>query len=162
MEMQEKEDSYKEDEDFIAIWLLSTTREIVSKARNRELASLNVDATAEQAGILFCVKASQEPPTPAAIARCLLKESQTVSDLLKRMQKRGLLEKSVDPDKRNWVRIALTQKGEEAFKRSIEREVYHRFMSVLSSQERGQLISILVKLRDKVLEEMRMARPTFP
>jgi len=160
--MRETKNYYLEDDDFIAMWLLATTREIISKARNRELASLNVEATAEQAGILFCVKASKEPPTPAAIARCVLKESQTVSGLLKRMRERGLLEKSVDPDRRNWARIALTQKGEEAFKKSIERKAYHRFLSVLSSEERRQLRSILGKLRDKVLEEMLMERPTFP
>ena len=91
-----------------------------------------------------------------------MKESQTVSGLLKRMRERGLLEKSVDPDRRNWARIALTQKGEEAFKKSIERKAYHRFLSVLSSEERRQLRSILGKLRDKVLEEMLMERPTFP
>ncbi len=72
------------------------------------------------------------------------------------------MRKFADSEKKNQVRVTLTEKGEQAFEKSIIRESYHRVMSVLPLEESQQLWSSLEKLRNVALEEIGMEKPPFP
>ena len=144
-----------------ALWLLLLkVRRCISKAGGKELSPY--DITPEQAGVLFIVQALNSKTTPAEISRLTFREPHTVSVLISRMEKKGLIKKVKDMDKRNMIRIAITEKGEEAYKQSTQRTPIHNIMSVLSEAERQQLMSFLQRLRDQALKELgEYSKPPF-
>jgi DNA-binding MarR family transcriptional regulator len=107
------------------------------------------------AAVLYIVKASKEPVTPAQISRWLFREPHSVSGLLQRMEKQGLLKRAKDLERKNVIRVTLTEQGEEACRRSREMKPIHRIMSHLSPEESDSLRASLTTLRDKALEEHR-------
>jgi DNA-binding MarR family transcriptional regulator len=130
------------------LWLLFIkARRAVFKAREKELSQYGI--TPEQAGILFVVKHIGSRATPAEISRLTIREPHTVSGLVDRLEKAGLVKKVHDLDKKNLVRVAITEKGEQAYHHSTKRESIHHAMSSLSEEERQQLRSSLQKLFDK-------------
>ena len=140
------------DQDY-ALWLLLLkVRRGISKTREKELNPYGI--TPEQAGILFIVQALNNRTTPAEISRLTLREPHTVSVLISRMEKKGLVQKIRDMDKKNMIRIAINEKGEQAYNHSSRRTPIHNIMSALSEAERQQLTSLLQRLRDRALKEL--------
>jgi DNA-binding MarR family transcriptional regulator len=79
------------------------------------------------------------------------------------MEKKGLITKVKDSDRKNMWRVALTEKGQNAYRQSVKRESIHAAMSSLSEKERLQLGSYLEKLRDCALTQLvRDMKPPFP
>jgi DNA-binding MarR family transcriptional regulator len=141
------------DQDYDLWVLLRRTTQVVLKARNRELAAYGISAS--KASVLFIVQAIGHEATPAEISRYLLREPHSISGLLSRMERQGLVTKVKDVDKKNLVRILLTEKGRRAYYQSTKRETIHNVMSVLSEEERQVLTSCLERIRDKALKEPR-------
>ena len=140
------------DQDY-ALWLLLLkVRRCISKTREKELSPY--DITPEQAGVLFIVQALNSQTTPAEISRLTFREPHTVSTLIGRMEKKGLVKKVKDMDKKNMIRIVITEKGQEAYNQSSQRTTIHNIMSALSEAERQQLTSLLQKLSDQALKEL--------
>jgi DNA-binding MarR family transcriptional regulator len=142
------------------LWkLLNETRDAILKTRETELAQF--DLSAMQARVLFFVQAADEPTTPAQLSRWLFRESQSVSGLLTRMEKQGLIKRVKDLDKKNQVRIVITEKGRQAYSQSTRRKSIQRIMSSLSEEERQRLKSYLQILKDKAVKELAMVRQQF-
>lgn len=141
------------DRDFDAFWLLFQVRHAIFEARQKELAKYGVSAI--EAFALYAVEQIGHRATPAEIARWMGREPHTVSDLVSRMERRGLVMKVKDLDRRNLVRVELTEKGQKAYRQSLKRQAVHRIFSVLSDEERDQLTPILKKLRTKAHRELR-------
>ncbi len=140
------------DQDY-ALWLLLLkVRRCISKARGKELSLY--DITPEQAGVLFIVQARNSRTTPAEISRLTFREPHTVSVLISRMEEKGLVKKVKDMDRKNMIRIAITEKGERAYHQSSQRATIHNIMSALSEAERQQLTSLLQRLSDRALKEL--------
>jgi len=114
--------------------------------------------TPEQAAILFIVQAIGEKATPAEISRWLFREPHSVSGLLARMEKQGLVRKVKDLERKNLVRVVITEEGQKAYQQSTKRESIHRIMSSLSEEDRQQLRSYLEVLQNKALEELGVNR----
>ena len=148
------------DQDY-ALWLLLLkARRCIFKARDKELSQYGI--TPEQAGVLFIVQTLDNKVTPAEISRLTCREPHTVSVLISRMEKNGLVRKVKDLDRKNLIRIVLTEKGQQAYDHSSKRETIYSIMSVLSKEERQQLRSYLNRLRDKALKELvKYYKPTF-
>ena len=140
------------DKDYELWLLLRHARDSVAKARDYELDEVGLSRI--QAGILYVVKTSTKPVTPAEISRWLLREPHTVKVDLDNMEKLGLITRVKDLPRRNLIRVSLTEKGEEAFNKSMEMPVIHRVMGSLSGAERENLRTLLDKLRNQALEEM--------
>jgi DNA-binding MarR family transcriptional regulator len=138
------------DEDYNLWVLLRQTRDAMVKAREKELEKYGISSI--QAAVLFNVQAIGPEATPAEISRRLVREPHSVSGLLNRMEKQGLITRVKDLPKRNMVRVSLTEKGREAYELSTKRFSMHDTMSVLSEVEQSQLWSMLEKLRDKALK----------
>lgn len=144
------------DQDFdLLVALLHTTNAIV-RARERELHRYSI--TYMQAAVLFTIKAIGDQATPAEIARWLFREPHSVSGLLARMEKAGLIVKTKDLKRKNMVRVSLTKSGEQAYSHSIKRESIHQIMASLSKEERELLRSGLKVLRKKALQELGIKR----
>lgn len=135
------------------LWrLIAQTKDAIFKARMKELYQYNVSSW--EAGITYRIHVLADKAIPAEISRWLLREPHTVSAVLSRMQREGIVTKVKDMNRKNMIRVVLTDKGHELLKRASKRESIHRVLSVLSQDERRQLQSLLYKLRNKALEEL--------
>ena len=140
------------------LWmLLHQTCDAIIKARENALRK-QVGISRMQASVLFIVKAVDGPATPAEISRWLFREPHSVSGLLNRMEKDGLVKKVKDLDRKNLIRVAMTEKGEEAYQQSGDITVVPKILSCLSRKKRENLRAYLETLRNKALEELRVER----
>ena len=131
------------------------------KVRARELFRFGI--TPEEAAVLFVVSRIGDTATPAEISRWILREPHSISGLLERMRKDGLIDKVKDLDKKNLVRVVITEKGQRALQESYNRESIYRILSTLSLEERQQLSSLLVRLREAAIGELGTFKvPPFP
>lgn len=153
--------SYDTDVDYSLWWLIVHMRRAMYKARAKELFQYGI--TPEEAAVLFIVKAIGPRATPAEISRWLLREPHSTSGLINRMEKKGLVRKVKDLERKNMVRVAITEKGQQAHNQSAKRGTIHRIMSALDGDERQQMWEYVRKLRDKAFEETGVVRkPSFP
>jgi len=139
------------DEDFNLWLLLFDVTDVSWKVREKKLAHSHISAT--QAHLLLLIDTIGDGATPAKIMQWHLRAAPSVAEALNRMERRGLLRKSKDLEKRNLVRVSLTEEGRKAFDETKKRESIHRVTSCLSGEERQQLRSCLSKLRDKALNK---------
>lgn len=130
------------------LWvLLQYTRDAIVRARQKDLKKYNIST--RQGTVLLFVKATGEKATPADIARWLLREPHSISNLVSRMERDGLVRKVKDLRRKNMVRIELTDKGHKAYSQTTERRSIHEIMAALSEEEREQLRTSLHKLLAK-------------
>jgi MarR family transcriptional regulator, organic hydroperoxide resistance regulator len=147
-----------EDQD---LWLLLThTRYAVFRAREKELQRYGVSP--EQVSLLFTVQALGNKATPAALSRHILRQPHTVSALVDRMARRGLVKKVKDLDRKNLVRVVLTEKGQKTYELSTKRGPIHRIMSELSAKEKQEFKEYLVRLLAKARHEIGLDRDELP
>ena len=85
----------------------------------------------------------------------MLKDPHSISQLLGRMEKKGLLQNIRGYRKKNMVQVKLTEKGQKAFKLSESGNKVSDIMNVLSEREKKQLVKSLDKLRERAMEELR-------
>jgi DNA-binding MarR family transcriptional regulator len=150
------------DQDFELWSLLHQARDTIARARENELRQADISMI--KAAVLFFVKSLDGPVTPAEISRVLFREPHTISGLLDRMEAQGLVRRVRDLQRRNLVRIEVTEKGEEFYRRSREkRRIIGKIMSCLTQEERDQLRRSLMKLRNRALKELGVKyRLPFP
>ena len=146
----------KESKDTYDLWvLLSRTRNAMWKARQFELDKYNISVV--QAAALMVIHAFAGQATPTDIARWLFQEPHSVSELISRMEKIGLVKKVRDPIKKRRVRISLTDKGKEIYlSKSSKTEMMYKIISCLSHEEREQLSLILQKLLNTTVKELAL------
>ena len=133
-------------------WLILYTRRAMRKVRAKELAKLHISP--EESGVLFLSQALGHDATPAEISRWLLREPHSVSSLITRMEKEGLVIKVKDLKRKNMLRVEPTSKGKRAYEESEKTHSIHRIISALSKDQRRQLRTHLETLLDKSLEEL--------
>lgn len=105
---------------------------------------LPYDVTPGQYGVLNCLW-RQEATTPKDIARILGLEMTTISGVLDRMQKKGLIERDVDPNDRRCVHVRLTEQGKalEGPVLNIVDDVNRYVWSLFSKEEAETLANCL-------------------
>ncbi|MCT4786292.1 MarR family winged helix-turn-helix transcriptional regulator [Exiguobacterium aestuarii] len=91
-------------------FLLSASQNKVFKYFSKLLEEYEV--TPAQYGVLNCLWREGQL-SPKQIAEKLYLEAPTISGILDKMQKAGLVERSIDPDNRRNVLVVPTQKAEE-------------------------------------------------
>lgn len=148
------------DEDQDMWLLLAHTRYAVYRAREKELQRYGISP--EEAGLLFVVQALGQIATPAAISRAIMRQPHTVSALVDRMVEKGLVKKSKDLERKNLVRVTMTEKGNKAYAQTLKRGPIHRIMAVLTDRERGKLKIYLEKIQDKGRQEIGLDRDMLP
>jgi len=135
------------------LWMIyNRTQHLISKSRQKELSKY--DISIRNAAVLYTLLKLDEPVTPKMIAYELYLEFHTISEILKRMEKQGLILRKKDMGKKNLIRVEITEKGREVYEKSTKRESTNRIMSVLTEKERHKLKSILLRLREKAIEEL--------
>jgi DNA-binding MarR family transcriptional regulator len=135
------------------LWaLLDQATTAMSRVADNELSQAGI--TMIQGAVLYFVKNAKEPVIPAHISRWLFREPHTVSQLLMRMEKQGLVKRTKDLDRKNQLRITLTEKGEQAYQKQIEMRSIGKILSTLSPEECDKLGACLKKLRDEAVKEL--------
>lgn len=143
------------------LWLfLVQVRAAMLRARQKDLSRYGISAS--QASVLFIINALGTNATPAEIARWLAKESNSIAGILNRMERQGLVTRIRDLPRKNQVRVALTEKGREAYGKVTERESMHRIMGSLSPKMRQQLIMCLEQIRKETLVYLGEREMPFP
>lgn len=147
-------DFYKPlDPDYSLWWTLRRAHEAIYKNRKSELRKFKLSTV--ESGVLFIVHESHNKVTPAEISRQLLKDPHSISQLLVRMGRKGLIKNVKGVPRKNMVQVQLTAKGAEAFKLSTKGNKMNKIMNVLSEKEKKQFVSYLDRLRERAVEETR-------
>jgi len=148
------------DEDHDLWMLLTHTRYAIYRSREKELHRYGVSP--EQVGVLFIVQALDTKATPSEISRFILRQPHTVSALIERMAEKGFVKKMHDLERKNLVRVSLTEKGKKVYEYSTKRGPIHRIMNVLAPAERTQLRKLLQKLHAQARKEIGLDREKYP
>ncbi len=145
-----------------ALWLLlEQTRNAIYKARELELEQYGVSTV--QAGVMFVIHTMGGKTRPADIARWLVREPHSISGLLSRMERDGLIHRVADPERKNAVSIMLTDYGRDICIKTFQRESVKQILSTLTEEDRKQLMRSLILLRDRALKDRRIRnKPPFP
>jgi DNA-binding MarR family transcriptional regulator len=139
-------------------WMrMQTVMAVMERARNLELAKIGLNIP--QAEVLYCLKVAKEPLTPMKLARMMHKQPHTVSALVHRMETQDFLTTRRDLKRKNWLRVSLTKKGEEALKRWSKATTVPDAISCLSKKESDALYAITQKLHNRSLELLRQMQP---
>ena len=142
------------DPEHVNIWRkLTITRRALQKVRSKELWKYEI--TSAEAMVFSSIKTMNDNDvTPGKIARWSLTDPHAVSQLLKRMEKRGLVTRTRDTRHKNRLLIAMTEKGEQTYEKSSQRITQNKLMSSLSVVQRNQLESCLDTLYDAAMNEL--------
>ena len=128
----------------------------INKMTEVEIAKVGL--TPDQLGVLWICRDASRPMNLTEIARVLFRSKATISELLKRMEKEGLIERVHIREEPRSVRIKLTSEGEEACNRgakSIKRPLT-QLMSTLSDEQQEQLQNLVQGLLEKALELLQL------
>jgi DNA-binding MarR family transcriptional regulator len=150
----------KADKDYTLSTSLLQVADILVKIRERELLPQNLSATS--AAILFLVDAMGKDVTPAKISRMLLREPHSISGILMRMEKQGLLKRAKNMERKNLIRVTLTSKGETALKQAMKKEGVKHVLSKLTEEQRRQLKQSLTSLKDAGMKELNLSPRALP
>ncbi len=149
-------------DEFFVLWILiAQAKDALSKARHRELERFNINR--ERRAILWAIQNDGGKATPVGIARLLLKELNSVSEMLKRMEKEGLVKRGKRSGKSS-LTVTLTRKGEGVFNQSRKNPMDKRIFSILPKKRRERLAADLWAVRNQALHELGIPEwhMTFP
>lgn len=139
------------DEYFLLWVLIAQAKDAILRAREREYERYGISN--ERRAILFVIQNSGGRTTPVSIARNLFRELHSITEMLKRMEKDGLIARHKGSG-RSKVEVTLTKKGLDVFNQSLHNETDERIFSVLPKEDRERLASYLWQLRRKASQEL--------
>ena len=151
--------SKKNDLDINLYILLDQTDSIVTNAVELEMKHLKM--TQPQVRVLTMLSREDRPVTLEELANWTLKEFNSVSTLINRMETKGLVRKiKKNGDLKTY--ITLTEKGSDLYHKQVTELSIHLIFDNLSSVEKKQLDSILKKVRDTTRDLLGLDyRPPF-
>jgi len=147
----QKPQGYSADDPFLLWALIAQTKDAILKARQRDYARFGISD--DRRAILYIIVNNGGTATPVVIARNLFRELHSVTEMLKRMEKDGLVERRKGTG-RSKIEVVITPQGLDVFEQSYHNETDQRIFSVLTKQERERLSQYLWKLRSRVLEDL--------
>jgi DNA-binding MarR family transcriptional regulator len=156
----EKIRSLKRDDPEINLYvLMDQANSVITQAVELELKHLQI--TQPQARVLTMLSRQNTPVTLEELANWTLKEFNSVSTLINRMEKKGLIKKiKIDGNLKTY--ITLSEKGSDLYHRQVTERSIHLIFSKLSKDEQKQLENTLKKVRDNTRDLLGLNfRPPF-
>jgi len=142
------------DDEVYNLWVqIHRVVDLIVRARERELRRYGIPI--RQVATLFAVHAFGGDATLNRLAQFLDRRPHTVSSILTRMEKDGLVKKTSDQKRRNVIHVELTDKGQAAYRHTTRRESINAIMGELAPDEQGQLKQLLDRLEVKARLEMK-------
>jgi MarR family transcriptional regulator, organic hydroperoxide resistance regulator len=139
--------------------LLKRVDETVRICRGNELKKFGISA--EQCTAVTCIHFYDNNATQNDIARWSSRKPSTITALIRRMEKQGLITKTPDPVKKNTVRIGLTDKGYQVYKQSFRSESIVDIFKVLPKNKRDVLWSLLQTVMDQAYKNLHTDNQPF-
>ena len=135
------------EERVLRLWLL-LNRVGPVLSLSQDLVYSKYGLTTEQFAVLTCLKA-RGPLRPVDLASLVERSPNTVSMLVDRMVKAGLVRRTRDRKDRRAVHVTMTSKGSQAVEPAIPAgwEFIHKVVSPLSYDEQGALVSMLETIK---------------
>jgi len=139
-----------------AIWAYAQANDVYNKVFDRFLAKADIKITASEWFILRLVLSSPGPISLTYIARRLAMLIQSVSQLLNKLEKRGLVRRVRSKEDKRVVNIFVTQKGFDLLKEltPYTYEFIKETTGMLSKAEIESLHLISRKIRDNCMRLM--------
>jgi len=128
-------------------FLLGASQNVVFKYFAQRLSEFGI--TPSQYGVLNCLWQNGDL-SPKKIREILILEASSVSGILDRMQKNGLIERRIDPDNRRAIIVSPSEKA-MAIKDGVENVVVdmnEKFLEPFSEKER----EVLKKALQRIIE----------
>ena len=147
---QQSNMNYSVTEEDFKLWrFLDHTRYAISRSREIELAHFGL--TPEQAYVLDILSVSGGSTTIGDIVDMTLRQHHTISTLIDRMAKRGLVQKERSRNDKRKYDIVMTKDGRELFQKVSKKSIEAVF-STLSKDEKRELSSLLSRLLSRAYE----------
>jgi DNA-binding MarR family transcriptional regulator len=141
-----------------SIWvLLDTTHFAIARSRLLELSRFNL--TKEQAQILYVINLLGGAANMSQIASFTLRQRHSVSTLVDRMEKAGLIKKEKVPHKKVF-KVTVTKKGRDIYQK-VTRKSIEAIFDFLSTAEKRQLASSLEQLHNRARALLGATMPAF-
>jgi DNA-binding MarR family transcriptional regulator len=124
-------------------YLIHRTRDWLRVCEDRIFSKYGL--TTEQYAVLATMKYLGNPTRPTDIARWLERSTNSISIIVERMVRAGLVKRIRDSNDRRVVRLTITGKGEDALKPAIlvGSEFLQQVLSPLSREDRHALVTSL-------------------
>jgi len=137
-----------------AFILLHRTRDLIFKCEERVV--VEHGSTMEQYSVLLSMQYLDAPIRVTDTARWMARSVNSVSMLVDRMVKAGLVKRTRALKDRREVRLVITSKGEQALELATPGvwKIIQELSSPLSDEDTRTLIRLLESLRDKALEHL--------
>ncbi len=127
----------------------------INKAREKDVRKFGLSVV--QNKVLVILELFDHNPTIGEIAHILLREHASVVNLTNKMEAKGLLRKYRDTVKKSIVRLDITPKGREAYKKIVKRESLVNILSSMSPEEYRLIKPFLNRIYEKALGEAGIA-----
>jgi len=139
--------------------LLEQTRDIVNQAVELELKHYHTNSP--QVKLLTMLSRQNKAVTLNDLSNWALRELNSVSNLINKLEKKGLVKKSKKSgDEKTYV--TLTEKGSKFYNQEVTERSIHQIFDGLSEAERKQLDVLLRKVRDTTRDLLGLDyRPPF-
>jgi DNA-binding MarR family transcriptional regulator len=134
------------------LWvLIAQTKDAILRARERDYARYGISN--ERRASLYIIQNSGGHAAPVDIARSLFRKLHSMTEMLKRMEKDGLITRHAGSG-RSKVEVRLTEKAQDVLQQSLHNERDRRMFSVLPMEDRQRLASYLLQIRSNVLQDL--------
>jgi DNA-binding MarR family transcriptional regulator len=132
--------------------LLRQVPNLVSRCEDRVFSEYEI--TRERHGVLMAMKHIDGPVRPTDVARWLDLSTNSVSMIIDRMVKAGLVKRVRDRKDRRTVFLSITSKAEKAYVLASVAgwELIQEILAPLSDKDKRTLIKLLETLRDKTYD----------
>ena len=139
------------------LWLLlDQTAHLFHRALEAEIKPYGISL--EQAAALAVINAIGDGATTGELAQWLFLTPHSVSEMMTRMEKKGLVNKIADRTSKRRKILTITAKGRQLFQQTQKMKTIRRLMSHLSEEQRQQMSSGLVLLREKAIQDLAMPK----
>ncbi len=115
--------------------------------------------TSAQFALLKCLKRCRDHTTVTALAEHTHQVPPTVTNMLNRLEERGLVLRQRDPDDRRNQHVSLTPAGEDIIQQftSYKREQVAQFLQTMSREERKTLLTLLQRYLDSLITDSSLS-----
>ncbi len=141
------------DNPLLRTWLLlHQTYNLVVKAEDAVFAKVGL--TTQHHAVLIAMKYIESPVTPSDIAHWLDRNTNTITTLVDRMEKDGLVKRARDLRDRRSVRLVMTEKGKEVLDQAtvLGWQLVQDILQGLSEEELRALTRLLEAVRGKAFD----------
>ena len=132
--------------------LLRRAEEVIQNARREELRKYKI--TPENSAVLHIISDLGGSARPLELSRWLFRKQHTVYELLERMEKAGLIERVNDLERKNGIRVVLTDQGKVLYRQTKQLRGPRKIFSSLSEVKLRQLKVFLRTLLNEAQKEL--------